>query len=89
MILFIKDYTQNRRVSSIRSFLWELRKKKCLLVHSNKGVLVEKEDKTIDAGGITVDFWIKVHIFNSNSLWIIRYLGIIQFLWIIKVHTFI
>ena len=47
-------------------------------------------NKTIEDGGITVDFWIiKVHTSNWNSLWIIKDLGIIEFLWIIKVHIFI
>ena len=45
-------------------------------------------NKTIVDGRITVDIWIiKDHTFYQNSLWIIEYLGIIQFLWILKVHT--
>ena len=50
-----------------------------------------KKYKTIGDGGITVDFWIiKVHrITGSSNTWDHRIPGIIKFLWIIKVHTFI
>ena len=48
------------------------------------------ENKTISDGGITVDFSIiKVHTSNLNSPWIIRGLGIIEILRIIKFHIFL
>ena len=55
--------------------------------HRVGGVL---QNKTISDGGITVDFSIiKVHTSNLNSPWIIRGLGIIEILRIIKFHIFL
>ena len=49
--------------------------------------LVLGKNKTMKNGGVIIDFRIiKVHTSNRNSLWIIEYLGIIEFLWIIKVQ---
>ena len=47
-------------------------------------------NKTISDGGITVDFSIiKVHTSSLSSPWIIRGLGIIEILQIIKFHIFL
>ena len=52
--------------------------------------LIKKKETTIKDGGIhlkLLDY--QRHTSNWNPLWIIDYLRIIEFLWIIKVHTFI
>ena len=59
------------------------------LSHNQNGLricVILNTNKTIGDGGITVDFGIiKVHSFPLDH----RIPGIIKFLWIIKVHTFI
>ena len=50
--------------------------------------LIKKKETTIKDGGIhlkLLDY--QRHTSNWNPLWIIDYLRIIEFLWIIKVHT--
>ena len=51
----------------------------------DKGTLRLFKNKIIEDGGVTVDFWfIKVHTSDWNSLWIIEYMKIIEFLWSLK-----
>ena len=53
--------------------------KQSINTNTNK-ITKAKLNKTIEDGGITVDFWIiKVHTSNRNSLWIMEYLEVIKF----------